>query len=578
MMSQTRFGGALRRHAAQRKGFNEGGLGGGPDDPNNPSPGNPGAESDAGVAGEFGGAAPGAYGGAGGLGADIDDVIGGLISAGVNPFGGVYGSGYGVGIGPIGIQGATVAGDIAGRAARAAGMDVSTPTGFVGDDTGISNDPANFGGGAQGNDVGPGSEPRLSPGVLKRLGEANIVNTYRAASDYANRYDDLRGMKGQDALEHYLNYGAKEGRVFGQNADVDRWKAQYLEQNKDVAESGMDALEHYEQFGRKEGRVWGAPTRSDGAMTRVMAAQGGRLPLKVGGNSGGTGGGPGGDDGFGGGFGDTSTDAQGAVGPDEAGAGNVDIGGAFGGGLSEEEIRALINQILGSGAVPGTPTAQTAQLNTVYGLNPTALTAEEAYLKNNPDVAAAIDAGQFKDAREHYDLFGSGESRAWGAEEAGDPYTYVESFNNRVPTMAEIAQQNLPPPNAASAGFGGGALNDLISKGAATMGYKMRRGGRIGALRRARNAYSVGGQPDPGVDPPVQPGMVSAPGDGMSDSRQNVSLSREEYVVPSDVVSDLGNGSSEAGGRVLDNMVMGTRQQGIMRRMQMPPPHGSAYA
>jgi len=110
------------------------------------------------------------------------------------------------------------------------------------------------------------------------------------------------------------------------------------------------------------------------------------------------------------------------------------------------------------------------------------------------------------------------------------------------------------------------------------MGYKMRRGGRIGALRRARNGYAVGGQPDPGVDPPVTPGMVSAPGDGTSDSRQNVSLSHEEYVVPADVVSDLGNGSSEAGGRVLDDMVMRTRQQGVMKRLGSPPPHGSDYA
>jgi hypothetical protein len=652
MMSSTRFSGALRRHAAQkRKGYNEGGLGGGDDAPGGVAGGNPGAESDAGVAGEMGGAAPGAYGG--GFGADVDDVIGGLVSAGVNPFGGVPGISHvagepiGFGIGPIGFQGVTAVGDMVGKAARGAGRDVSDPTSFAGDDTGISNDPSQFGGGNQGNDVGPGSEPprfgqlralarsdpRLFQQQMQQMRQQSMAQQLRAAQDYANRYDDLRGMSGNDALKHYQDYGQKEGRIFGSNDAVDRMKAAYLEQNPDVAAAGMDALEHYRLHGRAEGRPWGAPTRSDGAMTRVMAAQGageggalqaparpdvlkvlpthgdtltgavplgpatpspqaqarsdaarrqmellslaqpdgglargGRLGLR-------DGGGPVGGDGTG--ADDTGSEPNSSAGAFGGGGDSNEGPGSFVGGLSEDDIRALVNQILGS--QPTRAEGRTAQLNRMYGLPDTALSAEDHYLQQRPDVAAAISEGHFGSAREHYDQFGVNENMQWAPRPVGDPRAHVEQYNNRVPSMAEIASMNMPPQGQAlSTGMPG--LDSLINKGAATMGYKMGRGGRIGALRRARNGYAVGGQPGPGVDPPVTPGMVSAPGDGTSDSRQNVSLSHEEYVVPADVVSDLGNGSSEAGGRVLDDMVMSTRQQGVMKRLGSPPPHGSDYA
>ena len=361
MMNSTRFPGALRRVATQRRvRYNEGGLGG-PDDPTDPSsPGNPGAESDAGVAGEMGGAAPGAYGGAGGFGAGVDDVMGSFVNAAVNPFNGFAGTGYGFGLGPIGFQGITAIGDIAGRAARGRGADVSDPTGFAGDDTGISNDPSQFGGGSQGNDVGPGSEPWARHG---RGGPLSHFRMLSAAADYARRYDDLRGMSSNDALQHFMDYGRGEGRVFGTDTDVERLKQQYLNENPDVAAAGMDALDHYQRHGRSEGRawsaedrmnnqyleqnpdvaaaiqdgsfrnardhydrhgrsegrVWGMPTRSDGAITRVMAATGGRVKL------------------FGGGFGGgDSTDADQGSDPAAVGADDVDGGGGHPGGFGDE--------------------------------------------------------------------------------------------------------------------------------------------------------------------------------------------------------------------------------------------------
>jgi hypothetical protein len=72
---------------------------------------------------------------------------------------------------------------------------------------------------------------------------------------------------------------------------------------------------------------------------------------------------------------------------------------------------------------------------------------------------------------------------------------------------------------------------------------KMAQGGHLGG-------YSDGGR------------MLKGPGDGMSDDIpasiagvQPARLANEEFVIPADVVSHLGNGSSEAGAKVLYNMM-----------------------
>jgi len=61
-------------------------------------------------------------------------------------------------------------------------------------------------------------------------------------------------------------------------------------------------------------------------------------------------------------------------------------------------------------------------------------------------------------------------------------------------------------------------------------------------------------------------GVIRGTGDGMDDmipatidGEQDVLLAENEYIVPSDVVSGLGNGSTDAGGRVLDEMVEDVR-------------------
>lgn len=55
-------------------------------------------------------------------------------------------------------------------------------------------------------------------------------------------------------------------------------------------------------------------------------------------------------------------------------------------------------------------------------------------------------------------------------------------------------------------------------------------------------------------------GVVRGPGDGQSDSVP-INAARDEYVLPADVVSSLGNGSSDAGAEALDRMVQTIRKQ-----------------
>ncbi len=106
------------------------------------------------------------------------------------------------------------------------------------------------------------------------------------------------------------------------------------------------------------------------------------------------------------------------------------------------------------------------------------------------------------------------------------------------------------------------------------MNRGMAQGGGISSL-----AY--GGDPAPiGFANQAFEGMVPGQGSGMSDSvpfsiegQQPALLSRDEYVLPADVVSQLGDGSSGAGADMLDNFVSRLRQSKY-GNSQQPPANG----
>jgi len=116
------------------------------------------------------------------------------------------------------------------------------------------------------------------------------------------------------------------------------------------------------------------------------------------------------------------------------------------------------------------------------------------------------------------------------------------------PTMSRAefeAFQNAPKNPAASMAAGG-------------MAYA---GGGISSL----GSYSDGGR------------MLKGPGDGMSDnipaqigSKQPARLADGEFVVPADVVSHLGNGSTDAGARQLYGMMDRIRAQRTGKKKQAP--------
>ena len=86
------------------------------------------------------------------------------------------------------------------------------------------------------------------------------------------------------------------------------------------------------------------------------------------------------------------------------------------------------------------------------------------------------------------------------------------------------------------------------------------------------SAFAMGGVPSPYFE-----GRVMGAGDGMSDSipfsiegQQPAILSRDEYVLPADIVSMMGNGSSDAGAGKIDSFINDFRVQKYGRGEQPP--------
>jgi hypothetical protein len=93
-------------------------------------------------------------------------------------------------------------------------------------------------------------------------------------------------------------------------------------------------------------------------------------------------------------------------------------------------------------------------------------------------------------------------------------------------------------------------------------------GGGIASL----GSYSDGGR------------MLKGPGDGMSDSipatigrKQPARLADNEFVVPADVVSHLGNGSSDAGAKKLYAMMNNVRKARTGKKKQAPQINAAKY-
>jgi hypothetical protein len=121
---------------------------------------------------------------------------------------------------------------------------------------------------------------------------------------------------------------------------------------------------------------------------------------------------------------------------------------------------------------------------------------------------------------------------------------------------------NQPTISPGLSGFGLGRLNNLAGEQAMTQAQT------LGYAQGGLTAFAMGGKP--------KGGYLDGAGDGMSDSipatiegKQPARLADGEFVIPADVVSHLGNGSSKAGSKRLYAMLdkvrrarTGTKKQG----------------
>jgi hypothetical protein len=256
------------------------------------------------------------------------------------------------------------------------------------------------------------------------------------------------------------------------------------------------------------------------------------------------------------------------------------------------------------------PRAKTTETKTVVGTpgNPQTYFDEAAYLAANPDVANEIKTGRtvsgqptrLTSAYNHYLMYGKAEGRpftgdyqgyltalalasAAGAGGGGGPGSTsgattgtIGFSNNEANSITGLSQAPNPnisvvsmdtmSPDAAAAAAATAADSAAASAASATgdapgsdgspgsgakRGGLMPRGYAMGGGLGSLGSYSDGGR------------LLKGPGDGVSDSipatigrnRQPARLADGEFVIPARIVSELGNGSTEAGAKKLYAMM-----------------------
>ncbi len=93
-------------------------------------------------------------------------------------------------------------------------------------------------------------------GYVTKLGGVDYSAVYDF-NYYMNKYPDLKKAFGNDdikALQHFVNYGMREGRVASKNFDPAFYKKTYGDLRKAFGNNNKDYYMHYIKYGKKEGR------------------------------------------------------------------------------------------------------------------------------------------------------------------------------------------------------------------------------------------------------------------------------------------------------------------------------------
>jgi hypothetical protein len=133
-----------------------------------------------------------------------------------------------------------------------------------------------------------------------------------------------------------------------------------------------------------------------------------------------------------------------------------------------------------------------------------------------------------------------------------DPYSAARVRLAKANKRAYVSAPSFPAPTP----MGQLNLNPPGAKPDGTQYLEAAKGGIMGLSDLG--GYAAGGNPR----------LLKGPGDGMSDNipatingRQPARLADGEFVIPADVVSHLGNGSTDAGAKVLHQMMTKVRQE-----------------
>jgi hypothetical protein len=158
-----------------------------------------------------------------------------------------------------------------------------------------------------------------------------------------------------------------------------------------------------------------------------------------------------------------------------------------------------------------------------------------------------------------------------------DPYTGVvgtfedSDMETRL-QPADVAAVTRLKKAANRSNFGLAALPTPVQAGALNLPTKQSAGG--GIMQASLGSYAAGGNPR----------LLRGPGDGMSDNipatiggKQPARLADGEFVVPADVVSHLGNGSTDAGAKKLHAMMDKVRMDRTGKKKQAPAVKAKKY-
>jgi hypothetical protein len=154
----------------------------------------------------------------------------------------------------------------------------------------------------------------------------------------------------------------------------------------------------------------------------------------------------------------------------------------------------------------------------------------------------------------------------------GDPYNTEKAQVAPAPAPSPVGPTALRSLSLTAPRTTGDIYNAATTGGIPRFFTGMAQGGGISSLAYGGEAAPVG------FANKAFEGMVPGQGTGMSDDipfsiegNQPALLSRDEYVLPADVVSQLGDGSSGAGADMLDNFISQVRQTKYGNTQQPAP-------